>query len=390
MKSFIKKYMYGNKFNAYNVVLLILAGAINSTGVIFFLSAANLFDSGFSGTSMLLSAFTPDYLPLSFFLAVLNVPFFIFGFKKQGIVFTVYSLIAIASYATFSFIFSTYVPFDPTFIGGAVEDNYILFALFGGLISGVGSGLTIRAGGAIDGVEVMAVIFSKRIGLTVGTFVMIYNAALYIVAGIIEASFLIPLYSIIAYAVGLKAVDFIVDGLDKGKAAMIITVNPDRIADKLTEEFGRGVTIMNATGHYSKEQKTIIYCVVNRFQIGKLTRIVTAIDPSAFVTISEVSDNAGKGLSLSSPLKKLLEKRVPRAAKKSDKTESCGDVAACSAADNVNAVCADKGDNANATTTSITDNGGSAVCAENKGDNASAAADNVSDTSKKKANLDDK
>lgn len=168
--------------------------------------------------------------------------------------------------------------------------------MFGGIISGVGSGLTIRFGGAIDGVEVMAVIFAKRLGLTVGNFVMIYNVILYIIVGIVMNSFILPLYSILTYCAAIKSVDFIVEGFDKAKSAMIITTHEDEISEALSEAFGRGITHIDAKGYYAGREQTIIYFVVNRFQIAKLKDIVSEIDGQAFVTISEVSDVMGSSV----------------------------------------------------------------------------------------------
>ena len=156
--------------------------------------------------------------------------------------------------------------------------------------------MTIRFGGAIDGIEVMAVIFAKRLGLTVGTFVMIYNVLLYIATGILFRSWVLPLYSIITYCAAIKAVDFIVEGLDKAKSAMIVTSRADEISEALSEAFGRGITHIGAKGYYSGADRTIIYFVVNRFQIGRLKAIVTELDPDAFLTISEVSDVLGRSV----------------------------------------------------------------------------------------------
>lgn len=166
----------------------------------------------------------------------------------------------------------------------------LLCALFGGLISGLGSGLTMRFGGALDGVEVMAVIFAKKIGVSVGTFIMAYNVVLYSVSGIVTHSWVLPLYSIIAYAIGLKTVDFIVEGLDGSKSVMIVTDKPDEVSEALMEEFETGVTKIAARGGYSNADKTVIYFVVNRFQIPKMRTIVHEEDENAFMTISEVAD----------------------------------------------------------------------------------------------------
>ena len=166
----------------------------------------------------------------------------------------------------------------------------LLCALFGGIISGVGSGLTIRYGGAIDGIEVMAVIFSKKLGITVGTFVMLYNILLYVVCGVVMESWILPLYSIVTYMAGLKTVDFVVEGLDRSKEVMIITEKPAEISCALMEAFECGTTKISAVGGYSQTEKTIVYFVVNRFQIAKMRTIILRIDPKAFVTISEVAD----------------------------------------------------------------------------------------------------
>ena len=276
--------------------LLLAAGIINAVGVTMFLAPVHLYDSGISGTSMLLWQLTPEAYTLSLFLLVLNVPLFLFGLKKQGVVFTIYSIWAVFVYSAASFVITNVLPVDVSAASPFAGQDLLLCALFGGLISGIGSGMTIRFGGAIDGIEVMAVIFAKRLGLTVGTFVMIYNVLLYIATGILFRSWVLPLYSIVTYCAAIKAVDFIVEGLDKAKSAMIVTSRADEISEALSEAFGRGITHISAKGYYSGADQTIIYFVVNRFQIGRLKALVTEIDPAAFITISEVSDVLGRSL----------------------------------------------------------------------------------------------
>lgn len=227
--------------------VLLIAGIINAIGVTIFLAPVRLYDSGISGTSMLLWKLTPDYLSLSFFLLVLNIPLFIYGAKKQGMQFTVYSIFAVSVYSIASYVITYILPIDVSTSSPIAGNDLLLCAIFGGLISGVGSGLTIRFGGAIDGIEVMAVIFAKRLGLTVGNFVMIYNVVLYIAAGIILQSFILPLYSILTYCAAIKTVDFIVEGFDKAKSAMIITTKEEEISSELSQVFGHGITHINST-----------------------------------------------------------------------------------------------------------------------------------------------
>lgn len=273
-----------------NYLFLTVAGIINAIGVTMFLSPVNLYDSGISGTSILLSQLTPEWLSLSVFLLVLNVPLFLYGLKRQGKTFTVYAIYTVAVYSLAAFLITDVLPVDVSFASPLAGEDLLLCAIFGGLISGTGSGLAIRYGGAMDGIEVMAVIFAKPLGISVGTFVMAYNTVLYILCGIARGSWILPLYSVVAYAAGLKAVDFIVEGVDRSKSAMIITTRPGEVCAALSEAFGCGITVMDARGYYSDSEKSVVYIVVNRFQIPRMRTLVHEEDPAAYISIAEVAD----------------------------------------------------------------------------------------------------
>lgn len=273
-----------------NMLFLTVAGIINAIGVTIFLMPVKLYDSGISGTSMLLSQITPATFSLSFFLLLLNIPLFIFGLKKQGKRFTFYAVYTIIIYSLSAWLITDVLPIDVNLASPLAGQDLLLCAIFGGLISGIGSGMAIRYGGAMDGIEVMAVIFAKRLGITVGTFVMIYNVILYIICGFAVNSWILPLYSIVAYAAALKTVDFIVEGLDHSKAAMIITAKADDVCRALSETFGSGITLLNAHGYYSDTPRTIIYFVLNRFQIGKMRETVRMADRYAHITVMEIAD----------------------------------------------------------------------------------------------------
>ena len=273
-----------------NFIFLFIAGCINAFGVNVFLAPVKLYDSGISGTSILLSQIAPEGWTLSIFLLLLNIPLFLFGLKKQGIIFTIYSIFTVAVYSGASWMINDVLPIDVSMASPLAGEDLLLCALFGGMISGVGSGLTIRYGGAIDGIEVLAVIFAKKINMTVGTFVMIYNIILYTICGLLISSWILPLYSIVTYMAGLKTVDFVVEGIDRSKSVMIVTDKANEINSALLDAFKCGTTKISAIGGYSNSEKTIIYFVVNRFEIAKMRNIVQSIDPHAFVTISEVAD----------------------------------------------------------------------------------------------------
>ena len=274
-----------------NFLFLTIAGMVNAFGVTMFIAPVDLYDSGISGTSILLSQLTPEWLSLSLFLLVLNIPLFLYGLRKQGIVFTIYAIYTVAVYSFGAWLITDVLPVDVSIVSPLAGSDLLLCAIFGGLISGIGSGMAIRFGGAMDGIEVLAVIFAKRLGITVGTFVMAYNLVLYIICGFVIHSWILPLYSIVTYGAALKTVDFIVEGLDR--SATIVTVHPDEVCAALSEAFECGMTITEAKGYYSDSPKTVVYIVVNRFQVGKMKELVRENDRSAYISIAEIADVYG-------------------------------------------------------------------------------------------------
>ncbi|MDD6857890.1 MAG: YitT family protein [Lachnospiraceae bacterium] len=272
------------------IVFLFIAGVINAFGVTVFIAPVMLYDSGISGTAILLSQLTPEWMSLSMFLIILNIPLFLFGLKRQGAHFTMYAIFAVIVYSVSSWLITDILPIDVSMASPLAGTDLLLCAVFGGIISGVGSGMAIRFGGAMDGIEVLAVIFAKRLGITVGTFVMAYNIVLYIVCGFILGSWILPLYSIVTYAAALKTVDFVVEGIDRSKAAFIVTEKPEEVCEKLSEIFESGITVMDAKGYFSGADKKVVYIVLNRFQIVRMKDIVHNQDPKAYITINEVAD----------------------------------------------------------------------------------------------------
>ena len=271
-----------------NFIALFIAGIINAFGVTVFLAPVKLYDSGISGTSMLLAQVTP--LSLSVFLVLLNVPLFLYGLKRQGAPFTIYAIFSVAVYSLFAWLITDVLPIDVSFASPLAGQDLLLCALFGGLISGTGSGLAIRFGGAMDGIEVMAVIFAKKLNVSVGTFVMAYNILLYILCGFVIHSWILPLYSIVTYMAAVKMVDTIVEGLDRAKSVYIVTKDYEPVCQALSETFEKGITVMNATGYFSGVDRKVVWIVLNRFQISRMRELVHQIDPTAYIAIYEVAD----------------------------------------------------------------------------------------------------
>ena len=142
-----------------NFLFLTLAGIINAFGVIVFLAPVKLYDSGISGTSMLISQVTPEWCSLSLILILLNIPIFILGLKKQGAAFTVYSIYVVCIYSLAAWIITDVLPVDVSIVSPLAGSDLFLCAIFGGIISGCGSGMAVRFGGAIDGIDIIGSIY---------------------------------------------------------------------------------------------------------------------------------------------------------------------------------------------------------------------------------------
>lgn len=277
-------------FERRNFLVLTFAGIINAIGVTIFLAPVKLYDTGISGTSMLLGQLTPSTFSLSLFLLILNIPLFLYGLKKQGPVFTIYAIYTVVIYSIFAWLIEDVLPINVSIASPLAGTDLLLCSLFGGLITGTASGFSLRFGGAMDGIEVLAVIFAKRIGISVGAFVMVYNVILYTICGFCLQSWILPLYSIVTYMAAIKAIDFIIEGFDRAKCAIIVTDQADDICNALSDEFQTGMTRLAARGGYSGEDKTMIYFILNRFQITTMKNIIRKIDSKAYIVISEVAD----------------------------------------------------------------------------------------------------
>ena len=265
-----------------NVLMLIIAGFINAVGVIIFLQPFGV---------IFISAVAPK-AHIAILLVCFNLPLFLLGFKKLNFRFIIYSIVAIISYTVWSALFKS-VFFIDNVVLKAIKGDMFLATVFGGLLSGFGSGLTIRYGGAIDGIEVMGICFARKLGMSIGQFVMAFNIILYTIASIVLNQFKVGLYSVVSYAVGLKVVDFIVEGFDKAKGCTIITTKKEEIAHTISEELRRGVTVLDCVGYFSNENMKMLSCVVNRFEVVRIKDIIAKIDPSAFVAISDISEMVG-------------------------------------------------------------------------------------------------
>jgi uncharacterized membrane-anchored protein YitT (DUF2179 family) len=265
--------------------LLVCAGIFSASfGFKGFLLTNEFIDGGATGISLLLARLTP--IPLQYFIVVVNIPFILLAFHVIGKGFAIKTSLAIAGLA----ICLATVSFPN------VTDDNLLVAVFGGFFLGAGIGLAIRGGAVIDGTEVLAIFLSRKLGTTIGDIIIIINVFIFSTAAYF-LSVEIALYSMITYLAASKTLDFVVEGIDEYVGVTIIASQSEKIRQMIIETMGRGVTVYKGNKGYGKrgERKEIeiIFTVVTRLELNKLSIEIKKIEDDAFVIMSQVKDAKG-------------------------------------------------------------------------------------------------
>lgn len=245
-----------------------------------FLVPCTILDGGVVGIGIMINNLTG--IPLSLLTVVFNIPFLIIGSRKMGKMFIIKSAFGMAVFSGFLEIFA---PLDN------ITHEYLLAVCFGGVLLGVGVGLVIRFGGCLDGTETVAILLNKRFKLPVGRTVLIFNIFIFITAGFLFG-FDRAMYSLLTYFITSKVLDIVENGMEQTKAAMIITNDAQEISEKIFQQLGRTVTVMEGEGLVSGK-KAVLYTVLTRFEIHELKDIIKEIDSSAFIAVSDVSEIIG-------------------------------------------------------------------------------------------------
>lgn len=286
------------KLNLILDFVMITVGAIIAAFAIEeFLVPCTILDGGVIGIGIMVNNLTG--ISLSILTIVFNVPFLIIGARKMGYSFIIKSGFAMV---VFSIFLEVFAPLSN------MTDQYLLAVCFGGVFLGAGVGLVIRFGGCLDGTETVAIMLNKKFKFPVGQTVLIFNVIIYIIAGFLFG-FDRAMYSLLTYFVTSKVLDFVETGLEQAKAAMIITNEGKEIADRIYKDLGRTVTVMQGQGLVSGK-KVIMYCVLNRFEIYELKRIINSIDTSAFIAISDVSEIIGTHVKKSGEIKPEIQEEL--------------------------------------------------------------------------------
>lgn len=255
-----------------------------SMSIHYFLGPNTIAPGGVTGFAVVVETLVG--IPIYLMNLIVNIPLFIFGAKtlgREAAIKTLYGTILL----------SFYLKVLPSM---NVTTDLLLSSIFGGVLMGVGLGIVFKFGGTTGGTDLFAAILNKRHpNMSTASFMMIIDSSVVIFAGLVERNIEISLYSVIALFATVKVVDAILEGIGYLKAFYIISDYPDEISRLLMEELDRGVTSLKGKGMYTREDKEVLLCVVNRAQFIQVKEIVSRVDPKAFVVVSEIYEVSGEG-----------------------------------------------------------------------------------------------
>lgn len=267
-------------------VFLILLGILSAGfGLKGFLLPNGFIDGGVTGISLLVSKITG--LSLSVLIVAINIPFIFLGYKNVDKFFAMKTFFAIVGLAL-ALLFISYP---------IITSDKLLVAIFGGFFLGAGIGLAMRGGCVIDGTEVLALSVSKNASVTIGDVILIFNIIIFSIAAFVF-SIETALYSILTYFSASKTLDFLVSGIEEHTGVTIISACSEQIRKMITEKLGRGVTIYQGKRGYGKHghqlsETDIVFTVITRLEVSKLTAEIEKIDPKAFVIMNSIKDSKG-------------------------------------------------------------------------------------------------
>ncbi|PEA15560.1 hypothetical protein CON42_09550 [Bacillus thuringiensis] len=262
--------------------LLLTIGSIIVAGSLELILAPNgLVDGGV--TAIAIMANKVAGLPLYGVFLGINIPILLFTAKVMGKKFFIRT-----SYAnvvtTLGLIYLKPFP--------AITTSELLIVLYGGVLFGIGVGIVVKMGGAIDGSEMLAVWMNKHFNVPISTFLLAVNAVIFIFVAILF-SIEQAMFSLAIFYIVTKMIDFILDGINQGKSVMIISGKNKEIGDLLMKELQLSVTYLHGEGGFLGEHKRIIYCITNRFIYPKMKDLVLSVDPTAIIEASYSTETTG-------------------------------------------------------------------------------------------------
>jgi uncharacterized membrane-anchored protein YitT (DUF2179 family) len=263
------------------MIFVIIGAALMALSLEAFLVPNEIMDGGIVGISIILSHITG--YKLGIFLFIINLPFFFLGYKQIGRTFAFTTLLGIVVLSVATGLLHQIPVFTK---------EMLLATFFGGMLLGAGVGIVIRYGGALDGTEILSILLTRKLPFSVGEIVMFINVFVFGIGGFVFG-WEPAMYSVLAYFIAFKTMDIVIQGLDESKSVWIIAENSNEIGDAIMARLGRGVTYLSGEGAYTRGDKKVIFCVINRLEEAKLKDIVEDIEPTAFLAVADISEVRG-------------------------------------------------------------------------------------------------
>ncbi|WP_139489141.1 YitT family protein [Brevibacillus dissolubilis] len=280
-----------------SILAIIVGTAIMGFGINQFNIANHLAEGGITGISIIIKILLPQFDQGIVYFA-LNVPLFFIGYKVLGRTAFIYTIIGTVSLSVFLSMFDQMLDPQPL-------SDTLLAALYAGVTVGAGLGIIFRYGGTTGGVDIIARMLQKYMGISMGS-TLFFGDILVIGASLLYLSVESAMYTLVAVYIAARVIDFFQDGVASGKALTIISNDAQEIAKKILD-VGRGVTIMNGRGAFSGEEKEIIYVVVSRNEVVRFKGLVQEVDPHAFVIVNDVHEVLGEGFTFDENKQPLRE-----------------------------------------------------------------------------------
>jgi uncharacterized membrane-anchored protein YitT (DUF2179 family)/predicted metal-dependent HD superfamily phosphohydrolase len=277
----------GHKKFYFSDLFLIIIGVIMAAFALkAFLVPNNFFDGGITGISLLIHVIY--HFNLGYVIVIANLPFILMGLFTINQHFAWKTLLCIVLLG----ICLIYLPYP------VITNDKLLVSIFGGFFLGIGIGLTMRAGCAVDGIEVLALYTWRRTSFTISEIILALNVLIFSIAAF-RFGIPVALYSMLTYFTATKTIDYVVEGIEAYTGVTIISGKSEMVKQRLVNELGRGITIYKGErgflpGKYHVHADVdIIFTVITRLELRKLKNLVTEIDPQAFVFAHTIKEASG-------------------------------------------------------------------------------------------------
>ena len=270
-----------------NILLIVAGSALMALGYVLFLIPHKIVPGGAGGIAMVLNHFFNT--PVGLVIVVLNVPLFIIGIRVLGKSYGVKSVLGIIISSALIDVFGYLVPLK------TATTNPILACVFGGLLLGGGLGLVFRGGGSTGGSDIIGQLISRRTNLSTGTAILLVDATIISAAGVSFGNLELALYGYLNLYLQTRAIDLVLEGLSYTRAMFIISDAALSISRAITSTMNRGATLLNAQGGFTGKSRQVLFCVMSKREVLRARDIARAIDPKAFIIITDVYEVLGEG-----------------------------------------------------------------------------------------------